>query len=89
MNSSHCNDTELVKNVKDTQSCLVSDTIYITKLHRIHLIRLYLVTVSHVSHQGQFDVFHKNSSFLLKAHDIENERTSGLIFSVDSVGFVL
>ena len=46
---------------------------------------LYLVTFFHVSSQGQFDVFHRDSFVrsLLKAHDvIENKRVSALFFFV-------
>lgn len=51
----------------------------VRKLHRTmsEFKGSYLVTVSHMSSQGQFDVCHMNSSVstFLKAHDvIEDER---------------
>ena len=53
---------------------------------------LYPVTFSHVSSQGQFDVFHRDSIVrsLLKAHDvIENKRVSGPLTFVQFEGLVL
>ena len=53
---------------------------------------LYPVTFFHVSSQGQFDVFHRDSTVrsFLKAHDvIENKRVSALWSSGEFEGPVL